>query len=172
VTNDLQIIKSHYGVEIFDVEDRTASSVTTTLKPGEPVKRALFTSIHSPIPLATGDAEEGVDIWLGIVKEESTETSSVDGKVNVELVGPGTVIKGRATTPANINTAALFLAVQGDYVCFDVTASTGTNGIFTIDEDEGDDPNVHTGMIQSSSDWAAGYINMLVAHATTFYSTV
>lgn len=172
MTGDIKILKSAYGVEIFDVEDRTTTSVGATLKPGEPVKRILNSSTHSAQPLATGDAEEGVDIFLGIVKKESSETSSVDGKVDVELVGPGTVLKGRATTPANINTAAEFLAVQGDYVCFDVTASSGTNGIFTIDEDEGDDPNVHTGVILSSSAFDEGYINLLVAHATLFYSTV
>lgn len=172
MTGDLKILKSAYGVEIFDVEDRTTTSVGVSIKPGEPVKRILNTSTHSAQPLLTGDAEEAVDIFLGIAKKESTETASVDGKVEVELVGPGTVIKGRATTAANIATAALFLALQNDYVCFDVTPSTGTNGIFTIDEDEGDDPNVHTGVMLSNSNFAAGYVNLLVCHATLFYSTV
>lgn len=172
MTNDLKLIKTHYGVEIFDVADRTTSSVATTVKPGEPVKRILNTSTHSAQPLLTGDAEEAVDIFLGIAKEESTETSTVAGKVNVELVGPGSVLQGRATTPANIDTAAEFLLLQNDTVCFDVTASSGTNGIFTIDEDEGDDPNVHTGFILSNSPFAEGKINLLVAHATMFYSTV
>ena len=172
MTGDIKILKSHYGVEIFDVEDRTATSVTTSLKPGEPVKRILNTSTHSAQPLATGDAEEATDIFLGIVKKESTETASVDGKVEVELVGPGSVVQGLATTTSNINTVAKFLLLQGDYICFDVTASSGTNGIFTIDEDEGDDPNVHTGVILSNSPWQDGRINLLICHATLFYSTV
>lgn len=172
MTNDLRLIKNRYGVEIFDVADRTTSSVATTLKPGEVVKRVLNTSTHSAQPLADGDAEAGVDIFLGVVKKESTETASVAGKVEVELVGPGSVIQGRATTSTNINTLAKFLLLQNDYVCFDVTSSSGTNGIFTIDEDEGDDPNVHTGMIQSSSPWEKGLLNMLVCQAYTFGSIV
>lgn len=172
--NDIAIVKGHYGVEVFDIADRTTTSVTTVVQPGEPVKRATNTSTNSALPLATGDAEEAVDIFLGIAKEESTETSTVVGKVNVELVGPGTVIEARPTTATNVDTAAKLLLVQGDFVCLDLTGAgtNGPTGVFTIDEDEGDDPNVHTGIILSNSPISSGMLRMLICHATLFYSTV
>lgn len=142
MTNDIKVLKKGLGTEVFGAEDRTASSVVATMKPGEPVKRA-GTGGNFVYPLADGDPENGTDIFVGIVHKESNETSALDGEVTVEVCGQGTTLEGKASTPANINTAAKLLAVRHDYVSFDVTASSGTNGIFTIDEDEGDDPNVH-----------------------------
>lgn len=49
-----------------------------------------------------------------------------------------TVIRGKATTSTNVNTAAKILAYEGDWVTFD-----NTSDVFTIDEDEGTDANVH-----------------------------
>lgn len=141
---DLKVLKKGYGVEPFGAEDRGTSSVTTNMLAGEPVKRGGSNG-NFVIPLANGDAENGTDIFVGIVTEQSSETASADGEVNVELCGPGTVIQGRATTVANIDTAAKLLGVRHDYVCFDLTGAgtNGPTGVFTIDEDEGDDPNVH-----------------------------
>lgn len=139
---DIKVLKRDYGTEPFGAEDRTTSSVTAAMDPGEPVKRA-GTGGNFVQPLATGDPENGTDIFIGIVNKQSDETSSADGNVDVKICGPGTVIQGRATTSTNMNTAAKLLAIRHDYVNFDVTASTGTNGVFTIDENEGDDPNVH-----------------------------
>lgn len=139
---DIEVLKSKYTVETFGAEDRTTSSVTAAMEPGEPVKRG-GTGGNFVQPLADGDPENATDIFVGIVKKQSTETASADGEVEVELVGPGVVLEGYATTTSNIDTAAKLLAVRHDYVSFDVTASSGTNGVFTIDEDEGDDPNVH-----------------------------
>ena len=59
--NDFQVVRGGGGgVEVFIAEDRTTSSVTTTMKPGEPVKKAGATSNYV-IPLATGDPEVGTD---------------------------------------------------------------------------------------------------------------
>ena len=141
---DIRILKSAYGVETFGAEDRTTSSVTVAMAPGEPVKRGGSNG-NFVIPIATGDPENGTDIFVGIAKQQSTETSTVDGEVEVELCGPGTVLEGKATTAANMDTAAKLLGIRGDYVSFDVTGAgtNGPTGVFTIDEDEGDDPNVH-----------------------------
>ena len=145
---DIRVLKRDYGVELFGAEDRTTSSVTTNLLVGEPVKLG-GTGTNFVTPLATGDPENGTDMFIGIVSEQSTETSTADGFVKVKVCGPGTVIHGRATTAANMNTAALLLGIRHDFVSMDVTGAgtNGPTGVFTIDEDEGTDPNVHGFMI-------------------------
>jgi hypothetical protein len=143
--HDLQIIQGKGPIFVYDVDDRTSSSQSAALEPGEPVKQSASGG-NFAIALATGDPEVGTDELLGIVRKKSTETSTVDGKVEVRCVIPGeTVLRGKATTAANIDTAAKLLLLMGDWVCIDLTGS-GTNGagnVFTFDEDEGSDPNVH-----------------------------
>ena len=139
---DLKVISGHGPTITYDVDDRTSSSQTVALEPGEPVKK----STTFVIALATGDPEIGTDEFVGIVRKKSTETSTVDGKVEVLCTVPGlTIIRGKATAAANIDTAAELLAVMGDWITIDVTGAgtNGPTGVFTFDEDEGDDPNVH-----------------------------
>lgn len=158
----LEIIKRGYGVvPNLPVNDRTTSSVTAAMNPGEPVKRTTATDQYIA-PLATGDPEHGTDIFLGITTSVSTETSAADGKVDVEFVGPGTQLRGFATTATNVNTAAKLLAIQMDFVALDITANTGTNGDFTVDEDEGDDSNVH-GLMIVDGDIVKGKLDVVVA---------
>jgi hypothetical protein len=163
--NDIKLIKSSYGVEVFNAEDLTAASLTVSMKPGEVVKRG-GTGGNFVVPVLDGDGEQGTDILVGVVTKESTETATVDGVVEVNLIGPGTMLEGKATTAANIDTAAKLLAIQGDYVAFDVTALAQT-----IDEDEGDDPNVHALFIVNG-DIVKGTLRVLVASAMLFGSTV
>jgi len=59
--------------------------------------------------------------------------------VLVELVGPGTVLRGKANTAANIDTDAKLLPLLFDYVNFDRSAAT-VAGALTIDENESDTP--------------------------------
>lgn len=132
--NDIKIVKNPGLIMEVDVDDRTTSS-DTVIYPGEPVKKSTNFATH----VATGDPEVGTDEFLGIAKEESTESSTADGKV--ELVRPvpnWTVFRGTATTSTNVNTAAKLLGLKFDWVCFDVTGT-----VYTIDENETDDPNVH-----------------------------
>jgi hypothetical protein len=166
--NDFKVIKRGYGVETFGAEDRTTSSVTVAMQPGEPVKRGGSNG-NFVIPLATGDPENGTDIFVGIAHKESTETSTLDGEVTVELCGPGTTVEAKATTAANIDTAAKLLGVRGDYVAADVTGAgtNGPTGVFTLDEDEGDDPNVH-GFLILGGDIVKGRLTALVA-ISAFY---
>jgi len=156
----------------FDLlaEDRTTSSVTAAMNPGEPVKRA-GTGTNFVAPLATGDPEIGTDLFVGIVSKQSTETSTADGRVNVALVGLGSLLRGHATTPSNMDTQAELDGLMLDFVAFDVTALTGTNGDFTIDEDEGTDPNVH-GLMIIGGDIEAGLLDVVVTGGTIFESTV
>jgi len=121
----------------YQVQDRTSSSETDTVKAGEPVKLAAAGSPYV-IPLATGDPEIGTDLFVGIAAGESTETSSADGTVDVIEITPNTILEAKATTSTNVNTQAKIDALVGDTVCFDFD-----NTNYTIDENEGDDDNVH-----------------------------
>lgn len=161
VQKTISIIKRPGDVVTLDVDDRTTSSVTAAMNPGEPCKRVTATDQYVQ-PVATGDPEHGTDIFLGITKTVSTETSSADGKVDVELCGAGTQLRGYATTTSNIATAAALNAVRLDFVAFDVTALSGTNGDFTIDENEGDDSNVH-GLMIVGGDIVKGTLDVVVA---------
>lgn len=130
---DIQIIKSPGEVRKYLAEDRTTSSQAATMKPGEPVKVG-GTGTNFVYLLATGDPEIATDEFVGIVKEESTETSTADGTVLVYTIIPGqTILRGKATTGSNLADG-----IMGDWVCIDFD---DTN--FTFDENEGTDPNVH-----------------------------
>jgi hypothetical protein len=152
------------GTETIDVDDRTTSSATAQIQPGEPIKRSTATDQYA-LPVATGDPEVGTDIFLGVAHGQSTETSTVDGKLEYRLAIQGMKLRGFATTSSNINTAAKLAAIRHDFVAFDVTANSGTNGDFTIDEDEGDDSNVHALMIVDA-DIVRGTVDVRVAIST------
>lgn len=146
---------------VWQVDDRTSSSETDTLKPGEPVKR---TAAGSPfvIGLATGDPEAGTDVMVGIALSESTETSTVDGEVEVLEVVPGkTVLEVKATTASNVDTQAKIDALVGDTVTFDLTG-----GVYTVDENEGDDDDVH-GLLVIGGDVTRGTLFVTVKDAVT-----
>lgn len=139
--NNIKVVKNPGPTEVYKVDDRTTSSQTTNLLPGEPVKLAT----NFVIALATGDPEIGTDEFVGIVRKQSTETSSVDGTVEVVTMTPATRLRGQATTTTNIDTEAELLGIIGDFICMDVTGAgtNGPTGVFTFDENEGTDPNVH-----------------------------
>ena len=110
----------------------------TTILRGEPVKIG-GTGANYVLRLADGDPETGTDRMVGIAAADGTATASADGVVQVyEVVPEKTVMRCKMTTPSNANTAAELLGILNDSVCFDLTSTT-----FTVDEDEGDDPNVH-----------------------------
>jgi len=150
---DIEVIKGRGPVRVAKVDDRTTSGTSATLKAGEPLKK----SGNFAILCATGDPEVGTDEFLGVAAAESTETSTADGQVSYLSIVPGlTELRGKATTPGNMDTDAELLGLLGDYVAFDLTA-----GVFTIDEDEGDDPNVH-GLKIVAGDIVRGTLDVLV----------
>jgi len=130
---DIEIINdSGFGVKEFVVDDRTTSGQSATFKPGEVVKR----DVNYVKLIDTGDVAIGSDVLAGLVTKTSTETSSADGVVDVDVFGPGTMIRGKATTTTNVDTAAEILAIKLNYIYFD---NDGTN--ITIDENDTSDPN-------------------------------
>lgn len=116
---------------------RTEAAATDILV-GEPVKIG-GTGNNYVIPLATGDPEIGTDRMVGIAASNSSHTASADGTIEVYIPIPGvTLMECAATTAANIDTDAKLLALLNDSVTFDLASST-----YTVDENEGDDIDVH-----------------------------
>lgn len=142
---DFLVINGGGPVRRYQAEDRTTSSITTNMLPGEPVKVG-GTGTNFVIPLVTGDPEVGTDEFVGIVFSESTETSTADGEVYVRTIIPvKTLMRAKVTTTTNFNTAGEKAGILGDWVACDVTGAgtNGPTGVFTVDENEGTDPNVH-----------------------------
>jgi len=130
--NDVTLLGSqaNHIVRTYRVEDRTTSSASATIKPGEPVKVG---SSNNVIILATGEPTNSAPM-VGIALTESTETASADGTVEVLVVEAGrTLLRTAATTPGNLADGILY-----DSVTYDLTGD-----VFTVDENEGDDPDVH-----------------------------
>ena len=149
--NDVTIVESA-GATVREY----AQEANTTILAGEPVKLG-GTGGNYVLRLADGDPETGTDRMVGISVSTGTATASANGVVRVLEVIPGkTVMRCKATTAANIDTAAKLLGVRYDSVCFDLTSTT-----FTVDEDEGDDPNVH-GLMIRDGDIAAGTIDFML----------
>lgn len=153
--NDVQIVRGLMGdVLPFDVDDRTTSTQTETIKPGKPVTvdNANFVEI-----VVDGGPVNSTGLFVGIAHNESTETSSAEGSVDVELVVPmATILRANMTTPANVATAA---ALQG--VIFDAVAFDNAANVITIDENEGDDPNEH-GLVIVGGDIIKGTLDFVV----------
>lgn len=157
--NDLQIVAMPGPTYTFLRDDRDTSSESSTVEPGEAVKVG-GAGRNFAILILTGDPTiglaSGVEL-IGIVSKESTEVAAVDGEVECQtLIGNASVIKGKATTVGSINTAAELLAIRNDHITFDVTTT-----VQTIDETEGDDPNVH-GLFVLGGDIALGTLDVIV----------
>jgi hypothetical protein len=128
---DVKVVKAGGAQEI----ELDVAASATLIYPGEPVKKTT----NYAVKLATGDPEIGTDEMIGIATSTSTNDASNAGKVRVMVVVPGkTILRCKAHTATNVNTAAKLLGLMLDCVCFDLTGTT-----FTVNEDEGDDPNVH-----------------------------
>ena len=151
--DDIGVIRGSGSNYTVNVEDRDTSSASATLKRGEVAKR---NNANFALLVADGDPEQGTDILVGLITSESTETASADGTAEALQLLPSAVLRGRATTAANIDTAAELLGVIFDHVTFDVSS-----GAITIDEDEGDDPNVH-GLVIIDGDEVNGTLDVLV----------
>lgn len=162
---DIQVRNSKYGTRSFPTE----ANVTLGVAAGDAVKLA-GTGANFAALVLDGEPTQGTDIMLGITKNASTNTAAANGTVDVEIVGPGTVIRGRANTPANMNTAALLLGIRGDYVNFDRSAATAA-GVLTIDENEGTNNDTHALFILDG-DIVKGTLDVFIAQATIWRGAV
>ncbi|KUK99148.1 MAG: hypothetical protein XE08_0225 [Parcubacteria bacterium 32_520] len=131
---DVTVVKNPYNCQptmTCKVQNYTGSSSTKILA-GEPVKLSAEGGNYV-VKLATGDPEIGTDIVFGIAASDDTATATKDGEVEVLLPLPGIIYRCKAHTPANLSEG-----IRYDCVTFDLTA-----GVYTINEDEGSDENVH-----------------------------
>ena len=166
---DIQVRHSAFGTRAFPTE----ANVDVGIAAGAAVKLG-GTGTNFAVHVQDGDPEQGTDIFLGIVKAAAgpvgANTASANGDILVEIVGPGSIIHGKATTASNIATAANLAAIMGDFIAFDRSADT-VAGVLTIDENEGTDPNVH-GLFVIDGDIVKGTLEVMVASAMIFGSTV
>lgn len=103
------------------------------LKEGDVVKIG-GTGNNFAIKITNGNPEVGTDRVIGVVKEASTDTAAAAGTVEVYVIDNRTVLRANASNAANLANGIL-----NDSVTFDVSGG----GVITLDEDEGDDPDVH-----------------------------
>lgn len=130
--NDVKILNSDGCIVLKEV---VASGAANSLHPGDAVKK----STNAVVRIADGDPEIGTDEGIGICISESTDTAAADGYVLVMYPIPGkTRMRGKMNTSTNGDTAAKVAGLIGDCVTFDLSSTT-----ITVDENEGDDPNVH-----------------------------
>lgn len=145
--NNVRIVSGGGDVKTVPVDDRTTSS-DTQIYPGDPVKKSNASYV-AHVATAEPDATHPM---YGIAQSYSTETSTAEGTVDVQYVIPGvTILEATATTPANLAASVLF-----DCVTFTLSGTT-----YTINEDEGDDPNDH-GLEIISYDAATGKVQFKV----------
>jgi len=136
-TNDVKIVDVA-GANVTPVRKFRTEAGEADILVGEPVKIG-GTGNNYVIPLAKGDPEIGTDRMVGIAASDSNHTASADGIVEVYIPIPGmTVMRADAHTAANIDSDAKLLALLNDSVTFDLTSTT-----YTVNENEGDDPDVH-----------------------------
>ena len=157
----------------FHAEDRDTSTLTVTMKPGEPVKRRA-TDADAVEFIITGEPTYSTTAssFVGIVAKESTETATADGTVDVEVVVPYiTRLRAKATSAANINTAAKLRAFSQNAVKFDgISAITGNPATtaYTIDEDDTDDQN-DAGLVIVDGDIVRGTLDVYVKPLATLF---
>ena len=153
--DDIGIVRGGGSSFQARTEDRDTSGLTVTIKRGEVVKRA-GTGGNFALRIVDGEPQIGSDIVLGVASSESDETASADGYVEVTQILPGTILRGKATTVANIDTLAKLDLLRYDYITFDVSSLAQT-----IDENEGDDPN-KSGLCILDGDIVAGTLEVAV----------
>src|SRR3990167_2846435 len=101
------------GVFSWSTDDRTTSTHAAAIKPGEPLEAGL-TGNNFALLLLTGEPVQASSTrFIGIAHSESTETASAEGEVEIEHIVPMCTVLEANATP------------------------------YTIDENEGDDPNDH-----------------------------
>lgn len=95
---------------------------TASISPGEPVVSSGLGGQYVALA-ATNAPVVGTDFVIGIATSASTETTAVDGKVQVMKFVPGVVYLGKPFNTALWDTQAEYDALVGNRVLWDLTAS-------------------------------------------------
>lgn len=125
---DIRILKHGYTVQRF----RTEANVKLGAAAGDAMIVAGTGTNYADL-LLDGMPTRGTDVFIGVSHSGATNTAAADGVIDIELVGAGTILEGKATTAANINTDAKLLGILNDTTNFDRSAATAA-GVLTIDE--------------------------------------
>lgn len=128
-SNNVKVLKSKYSTEQF----RTKANINVGIGAGDAIIIAQTNYVDI---MVDGGPTRGTNVWVGISDGNSSNTASLDGVLNVALVGPGVILQAQAKTPANINTDAKILAILNKTTSFARSAST-VAGILTINETTG-----------------------------------
>lgn len=128
--NNVSILKSHgYSTEQF----RTKANINVGIQAGDAIIVAQTNYVDI---MVDGGPTRGTNVFVGVSDGNSSNSATVDGVLNVALVGPGTILQASAKTPANISTDAKLLAILNKTTSFARSAST-VAGILTINETTG-----------------------------------
>lgn len=87
------------------------------------------------VKIADGDPEVGTDRIVGVAKADSTDTASAAGTVDVYMIDNRTVLRAKAHTGSNLGAGIRYDSVTANV--------DGSSGAITVNENEGDDPDVH-----------------------------
>jgi hypothetical protein len=126
--NNVRILKKGYSVLRF----RTEANVKLGALAGDAMIVAGTGTNYADL-LLDGMPTRGTDVFIGVTHNASTNTAAADGVVDIETVGPGTILEAKATTTTNVNTDAKLLGMLNDVTNFDRSAATAA-GVLTIDE--------------------------------------
>ena len=172
---DLSIVGGEAATPVvpFRTDDRTTSTHLATIKPGEALCRvptdghfATFVLTGEPTYTTTASA------FIGIAENESNETSTAEGTVNISVVVPYiTRLRGKASTPANMDTDAELKAFLMNAVKFDGIATVAGNTTttpYTIDENDTDDQN-DAGLVIVDGDTRRGTLDVYVKPLSTLF---
>ena len=107
-------------------EPYAVAASATTIKAGEPVIVQLGTSGTVVAALATGAPLVGTDYMVGIAATTSTNTATAAGTVQVSKLVPGMTFLCSPKVAATWATQALYNALVGYRVLFDLTSSSYT----------------------------------------------
>lgn len=175
MSGDIKVLNEHlYGTTTINTQLRNTSTHNAAIKPGEPVERGVTGAVSNAansqfaVLSLTGSPVEGTNLFLGVCKEESTESATVSGTGVFYLMGLGSRLKGKATTSTNMNTVALLAALLLNNVMFDgiaAKADSTTTTPYTIDENDSADANAN-GLQILTGDILAGTLEVRVVGGT------
>lgn len=157
----------------FPTDDLDTSTLVANIKPGEPCIRVSTGGDFATLAItAQPTYTTTAATFIGIAHNEATSTDTVEGSVDIDIVVPfQTILRAKATTVANINTAAKLQAFMFNATTFDgiaaLTNSTITTA-YTIDEDETDNPN-DAGLVIVAGDIIKGTLDVVVKPLCTVF---
>ena len=132
-TNDIKI-RGTAGLAavptyVWQVDDRTTTSATTHIHQGEFAKQ-YATDSQYVVPLVDADLTVATDyLVVGLAKNESTETSTVNGEVELYMPLPGIIYEIATLLTASADTQAEIDALKGQGFVLDLASEKFTADI-------------------------------------------